>query len=293
MLRNCNGRTNGRTTATIRVYCKRSAGGSDNTAINNQFTGSHFNAGFSGDFSIINRQLTDLRVINTKFAPINYAAVDSNSCRSIFRNTSIFISVTCNTINDCTAIHSKGRINSCDNNAPCIAFNCSTIDSDTSVIINPNAVAIGGIWSCVCSYRGNYLTISTFRAIFNFYSTVKIQNGSLTGNSKAIQIKCNLSPDFRHIGQRYIISQLNNAICISRRQCSSGFLRHRHDGQHYSHHKQGQRYAYYFFHVNLSFVFCFLPAGGVVFVCKHENAPWGFGHTHFSTILSAVPVPLR
>lgn len=30
-----------------------------------------------------------------------------------------------------------------------------------------------------------------------------------------------------------------------------------------------------------------------MFVCKHEEAPWGFGHAHFSTILSAVPVPLR
>ena len=29
-----------------------------------------------------------------------------------------------------------------------------------------------------------------------------------------------------------------------------------------------------------------------MFVCKHEEAPWGFGHTHYSTILSAVPVPL-
>lgn len=29
-----------------------------------------------------------------------------------------------------------------------------------------------------------------------------------------------------------------------------------------------------------------------MFVCKHEEAPWGFGHTHFSTILSAVPVSL-
>ena len=41
--------------------------------------------------------------------------------------------------------------------------------------------------------------------------------------------------------------------------------------------------------------FCFLffaRREGVVFVCKHEEAPWGFGHTHFSTILSAVPVPL-
>lgn len=41
--------------------------------------------------------------------------------------------------------------------------------------------------------------------------------------------------------------------------------------------------------------FCFLffaRREGVVFVCKHEEAPWGFGHAHFSTILFAVPVPL-
>lgn len=214
----------------------------------------------------------------TNYAEENYAAVDSNSCRSIFRNTSIFTSVTCNTINDCTAIHSKGRINSCDNNAPCIAFNCSTIDSDTSVIINPNAVAIGGIWRCVCSYRGNYLTFSAFSAIFNFYSTVKIQNGSLTGNSKAIQIKCNISLDFRHLGQCYIISQLNNAI-LGYRQFSI-IRRHRHDGQHYSHHKQGQRYAYYFFHINLSFLFfVFCPQGGARVCVQTRASPMGL-RTH-------------
>ena len=59
-------------------------------------------------------------------------------------------------------------------------------------------------------------------------------------------------------------------------------LRHRHDGQHYSHHKQGQRYAYYFFHVNLSFlvfVFCFLPAGRGSCLCANTRKPHGASDT--------------
>ena len=92
-----------------------------------------------------------------------------------------------------------------------------------------------------------------------------------------IQINCQFSIDFNYhrAVQINITSELdiatgNNGILQSflGRHFSS-IRRHRHDGQHYSHHKQGQRYAYYFFHVNLSFLFLvFCPQGGS---CLHTN----------------------
>ena len=73
-----------------------------------------------------------------------------------------------------------------------------------------------------------------------------------------------------------------------------GIRRGRHHRQQQHQRQQRQNCFQCLFHVVFSLsLFYFLPAGGFVFVCKHEEAPWGFGHTHFSTIFSAVPVPLR
>ena len=78
------------------------------------------------------------------------------------------------------------------------------------------------------------------------------------------------------ITQRYFAIGSNGSLQIF---SSCYFCRHRHDGQHYSHHKQGQRYAYYFFHVNLSFVFCFFARRGVRVCVQTRGSPMGL-RTH-------------
>ena len=134
----------------------------------------------------------------------------------------------------------------------------TTVDGNSTIVIHCGSTMRNVIHSTrslnrqgtAQSYRNSVLVRFVGQGI-----TIQVQGNSFVfRNSDAL---------------RYIFSKSDRRLSCINSALQGGSLRHRHDGQHYSHHKQGQRYAYYFFHINRSFLFfVFCPQEGS---CLHTN----------------------
>ena len=148
-------------------------------------------------------------------------------------------------------------------NIPCVSFKCTAIQISNGIDIVKQ-----------CSFAA--ISIFYFTRTYNSKSTI-ISNGvvAISGQSKRTQIKGNSFACRNSDALRYIFSKSDRRLSCINSALQSGSLRHRHDGQHYSHHKQGQRYAYYFFHINLSFLFFVFYPQGVRVCVQTRKRPMG------------------